>query len=366
MKRKYDVIIVGAGPAGLKCAERLKNSLFSVLLIEKNKIVGPKLCGGGLTSLSSNLDIPPNKTRSFDIQQTYLNDKRYDVYFVAPLRTISRFDLGQHQLKKIETSENITIMLNTKVTSIKKNKIMTNKGEFYYKYLVGADGSSSIVRRHLGLESEYCAGFCYEIPKVTDEFIWVFNPSQYKSGYVWLFPHLKTTNVGIYYNPKLVSAKDAKRHLIQYLKKLGYNISDSELRGASVNYRYSGIVFDNIFLVGDAAGLCSKIWGEGIPHAITSGNEVGNILLNPKHKMHALKKILKIKKRQERIGFLFESMPFVQDLMIKFFVKLIGGSWFQYYFGIATSDIDVKTETQDIDTPQNKTKPIFVKKWVKW
>lgn len=366
MKRKYDVIIVGAGPAGLKCAEQLKNSKFSVLLIERNKVVGPKLCGGGLTSLSEELDIPMTKTRIFEVQQTYLNDKRYDIDFIIPLKTISRLDLGQYQLKKIVNAKNIKILLNTKVSSIKKRKIITNKGEFYYKYLVGADGSSSIVRRYLGLDSEFCAGFCYEIPKITDDFVWVFNPSKYKSGYIWLFPHQKTTNVGIYYNPKLVNAKDAKKYLIGDLKKRGYEISESELKGAPVNYLYRGVSFDNIFLIGDAAGLCSKIWGEGIPHAIASGKEVGKKLLNPNHKMHSLKKIIKIKKRQELIGTLFEMMPYFQDLMIKFFVKLMGGSWFQYYFGIAVTEIDSLSKKQVSIKYEDRPELTPLKKWIRW
>ena len=44
-----DVVIIGAGPGGLKCAETLGNSSLKVLLLEKNSEVGPKVCAGGLT-----------------------------------------------------------------------------------------------------------------------------------------------------------------------------------------------------------------------------------------------------------------------------------------------------------------------------
>ena len=50
MKDKYDVIIVGAGPAGLSCAEVLAKGGKSVLVLEKNNEVGPKICAGGLTA----------------------------------------------------------------------------------------------------------------------------------------------------------------------------------------------------------------------------------------------------------------------------------------------------------------------------
>ncbi len=45
----YDVIIVGGGPAGLRCAEVLSGSEKKVLLLEKTGGFGDKLCAGGLT-----------------------------------------------------------------------------------------------------------------------------------------------------------------------------------------------------------------------------------------------------------------------------------------------------------------------------
>lgn len=47
MGNSYDVIIIGAGPAGLAVAEELENTALTVLLIEKNSVIGPKICAGG-------------------------------------------------------------------------------------------------------------------------------------------------------------------------------------------------------------------------------------------------------------------------------------------------------------------------------
>ena len=65
MNNKFDIIIIGAGPGGLECAIQLNNSNLSVLIIEKNDIIGPKICAGGLTGLTSDFYIPSDKTRSF-------------------------------------------------------------------------------------------------------------------------------------------------------------------------------------------------------------------------------------------------------------------------------------------------------------
>ncbi len=79
IKRDYDVIIAGAGPSGLECAFQLNNSALSVLLIEKNDIIGPKKCAGGLTYQVRGFDIPEDRTRSFPHQHIFLKDKEYKI-----------------------------------------------------------------------------------------------------------------------------------------------------------------------------------------------------------------------------------------------------------------------------------------------
>ncbi len=49
MDSKYDVVIVGAGPAGLELARLLGKRELSVLVIEKNRQLGKKVCAGGIT-----------------------------------------------------------------------------------------------------------------------------------------------------------------------------------------------------------------------------------------------------------------------------------------------------------------------------
>src|SRR3989344_9408934 len=113
MTEKYDVIIIGAGPAGLECANQLKNSNLSVLLIEKNTIIGPKTCAGGLTNLDKDFDIPKDKTRSFQKQEILIENKSYVINLANPLKTISRFDLGQYQNQKISNCNNIKVLKET-------------------------------------------------------------------------------------------------------------------------------------------------------------------------------------------------------------------------------------------------------------
>lgn len=103
---KYDVIIIGAGPAGLNCAKKLGDSKLKVLLIEKKKIIGPKVCAGGLTALDSHFKMPVEKTLSFGTQHIILNGKESKVKLENPLLTIDRFDLGQYQLNLVKKHKN--------------------------------------------------------------------------------------------------------------------------------------------------------------------------------------------------------------------------------------------------------------------
>ena len=332
MKNKFDIIIVGAGPGGLKCAEELKNSNLSVLLIEKNKVIGHKVCAGGLTQLSANFNFPESKIKNCRNVIFSLNGKRQKIDFIRPIRTIDRYDLGQYLLVKIKDSENITILRETTVSEVKENKVITNKGDFYYKYLVGADGSSSVVRKHLGLKSNIMIGLRCKVSQITDELVSYFMPQLLGTGYCWIFPHRDYTNVGIYFNPKHLSSRKAKELLENFLKKNNFVCSSHSLEGAPLNSLYKGCIFQNIFLIGDAAGLVSSITGEGIPQALISGREVGRKIFNPDYKMPGLKKILGIKRRQETVEKISNFFPFLQYSFIKIFIKLAKKDWFQLYF----------------------------------
>jgi flavin-dependent dehydrogenase len=333
MAKQYDVIIIGAGPAGLECANQLKNTGLSILIIEKNKIIGPKTCAGGLTNLGKFFDIPKGKTLSFQRQTVFIKEKSSTINLANPIKTIARLDLGQHQLQKIRHSQTIKVLKETLVKQIKKDVIITSRGSFKFQYLVGADGSNSIVRKFLGLKSKICIGMCYDNSKITNKFIWYVNPTELKSGYIWAFPHKKFTNIGVYFNPTYISSKQANKALEGFLISHKYNFSKSKLKAAPINYQYSGCVFGNLFLIGDAAGLASKATGEGISYALTSGQEIAKKIINPDYQLTELNKILIFKKRQESMFKVFDRLTFMQTILFKTFFNLMKLKWFQVYFG---------------------------------
>lgn len=333
MKSKYDVIIIGAGPGGLACAEELKNGDLSVLLLEKNNIIGPKVCAGGLTRLDTGFDIPKDRSREFKTQHIFLNGKEHKLQLAYPLKTISRTDLGQYQLKKLEGAKNIDIQTNNAVIEIKEDKIITQNGIIDFKYLVGADGSNSLVRKYLKMPLSQNVGLYYNLDLLSDKFEWHINTKDWGSAYLWIFPHLNHTNVGFHFNPKLISGASAKKILDQFLRDNNYVFRKESFRSAPLNYDYKGYSVGSVFLVGDAAGLVSKATGEGIAMALTSGKEIARKILNPQHTVAELDDVIKILHRHAKMIDRFDRHPRLQSVFFWLFLKMMKSQYFQRYFG---------------------------------
>jgi len=330
----YDVVIIGSGPAGLKCAEDLASTNFQVLLIEKNLVIGPKTCGGGLTELNKDYSFPQEKLLGFNEQIINLNGREYRIKLKNPLQTIDRYDLGQYQLAKIENCPNIIIKRETTVTQIFNDHLITDKNEnIAFKYLIGADGVNSLVRKYLGLKTKIMMGVQYIIPQKYQQMIWFLNPHLIKTGYGWIFPHLNFISAGVFYDPKIVEPLAAKTALHNFLDQYLIDYHNAAFEAAPINYFYQGHCFSNIFLVGGAAGLTSKNTGEGISAALTSGAETVKYLLNNRYRFPKLKRILRLNKRKEVILNIFNRLPLLQTLLFKIFIRLLRRHFFQKFYG---------------------------------
>ncbi len=192
---KFDVIIVGAGPAGLKCAEELSKGDKSVLLLDKSNVPGDKLCAGGLTMKDMEILPLPDSVIEHKISTAAILSKRRRADTIAPkpfLFTVDRKDLASYQLSLLENSR-IDIRLGKQVLGIENDRVLMKDGrEYGYKYLVGADGYSSIVRRHLNLPvHKKLIGYQYTLPRpdVNPVLEIHLDSRRFKSWYGWIFPH---------------------------------------------------------------------------------------------------------------------------------------------------------------------------------
>ena len=314
--KNYDVIIVGAGPAGLRCAEVLAPSGLSILVLEKQAEIGQKICAGGVTrKIFRVYDLPDsmfekkiNKATIHSEGQTFTIDEEKPIAF-----TLDRKALGQWQANRLKTTQ-VEIHTNSQVTGIKNKTIEVNQSESYsFRYLVGADGASSLVRRFLKIPvKKRIITFQYLIPTKGENNMEIFMDSGYfHSGYAWTFPHNKYIAVGCGADPRKISPDQLKNNFHQWLTQKGFDISNAEYQSFPLSYDYHGIQFGNVFLIGEAAGLTSGLTGEGIYPALMSGQIAAQSIIYDIPVTVSMKNLLHYKKVQENyLNLLNAAGPF--------------------------------------------------------
>lgn len=310
-KEQFDVIIVGGGPAGLKCAHTLSDSGLSILLLEKESIFGDKLCAGGLTANDLRILDIPDEIIEHKISNTALHSpkRKSSTQAQAPfLYTVNRKILGAWQKSLLDNTP-VVVRRNSRVSKINNDHvILIDERKISYKYLIGADGQSSIVRKHLGIPvNKKLIGIQYTIPvKDLDPRLEIHLDSRlFKSWYAWIFPHEKSVAIGCCSNPKILPPARLRDNFHQWLDMKNIAYSEGKLETYPISYDYRGVRFDNIYLIGEAAGMASGLTGEGIYQSLVSGQEVARMIIDPDYVPDQLDKVLRYNAIQHKFLGLF-------------------------------------------------------------
>jgi len=304
--KQYDVIIVGAGIAGLECAKNLAETDLSVLLIERNKEISRKVCAEGI--VTTDLEYIPKEYINFDFQKADIYYKNKMLSFPDQngiISSIRREDLLNFELEKLKKHHNINFLFDSTVTEIcSDNTLKLDNGEtLRYKFLVGADGATSVVRRFLGLPvTKVWMAMQYILPKKFEGFKFYLDDKLFEMGYAWIFPNSNYTSIGCGGDMRLIKPSILKKNLEFWLKNNNINVAGAKFESALISYDYRGYKFENIFLTGDAAGLVSGFFGRGIMAAYLSGRQVAFDILNIKTP-NLIEQWLKKKRHQEKYLF---------------------------------------------------------------
>lgn len=332
---KYNSVVIGAGPGGLACAKKLAEDGKSVVVIEKNEIIGDKVCAGGITGKEIGKIVPRELLgKTFESGYISIGPKEKRIKINVPknsIGTIPRERLGQYMAEEVDRL-GVEIITKTTIVEIKEDHVLDERGNrFYFDNLVGADGSSSIVRKYLGIPTEKIGPTIqYKVPRLFDNIEIFVDIQNFGPFYIWIFPHDTYTEVGTGAFTKLIPFSDVKQYFDKWLERHAIDVSSAELRSAPINCDYRGFQFKNIYLVGDAAGFADGFTGEGIYTAVVSGQEAARKIIDPHYSLEKIQHLVSHKHQTEQLLRMYvKHEKIAQRFGNQLSVFMLRQKWFQ-------------------------------------
>ncbi|MGE4282771.1 MAG: NAD(P)/FAD-dependent oxidoreductase [Clostridia bacterium] len=292
----YDVIIVGAGPAGSIAAKVAAEEGLEVLLIDKHEFPRDKVCGGYLSKKT--LDLLKNPLDESVIEQGIFSIRLYDEQYrlheqsfpqlVGVTVRRSEFD---HYLLKQALERGIDFKSPCKVINVgdinnkEKVKVYSDTQVFYGKKVIAADGVNSIMTRKchaLKRWTRWQTGFTVSTilntggpPAASCKNMASFFCIPFLGGFGWAFPLKQGYNVGVgcwsHYSKVLVEFFDTFLKCFFELNSLSQTIIHPAGRYIPAGGFTRAAACGNILFAGDCAGFVDPFSGEGIYYAIRSG-----------------------------------------------------------------------------------------------
>jgi len=281
MKDRFDVVVVGAGPAGATAARHCSLLGLSTLLVEAKKLPRHKPCAGGVTEKAlaelgfaldrdiiegeiygatiSTTKVPPFTVRSNRRIAVLVSRDKFD-YFLANKAADAGAELsdGERVVGARITNEGVLIK--------------TKKREIRSKMIIGADGVNSVVARETRLRDRGRKALCtvaevnVDAAQITDpQFVRLYF-GMVTNGYGWVFPKRDKLTIGmgsLYLRPQIFH---------EFIEHLDLGVSIPKPMAYPVpTWRGGEFVAKRTMLAGDAASFVDAYTGEGIYYAIKSG-----------------------------------------------------------------------------------------------
>jgi geranylgeranyl reductase family protein len=291
----FDVLIVGAGPAGTMAGYHLAKAGLKVLILEKAHFPRRKVCGGALTQKALNelpFDVSPVVHRAVDWGYLGFRGRTAcTLHANAPIAYLVERSTFDSFLLDKAVEQGADCIQQTQVTNISQNgshvEIRTGEGSYLGRFLIGADGVHSITAKQTGFRKPFPTSLCYEArlelpqnPADTHLDTITFDFGTLWWGYGWIFPKQDHLNVGVFRNwpGKRTSRKHLERFIHQHpglnqAEFLDIRAYPGPLGGAS-----GPLHAGRTLLCGDAAGLADPWLGEGIYYALASGRIAAEVI----------------------------------------------------------------------------------------
>lgn len=292
--KKVDVVIVGAGFAGLACGKKLAEKGRSVVIVERKKIPQQSTHTTGIfvKEAFENLSVPRELVREISGVRLYSPSLKHieiqssDYFFMAT----DTPELMSHFSKEAQKS-GVQVLYNTPYSHAyeKGGEIILEEQGLACDYLIGSDGLRSCVARdfNLGTNEKFLAGVEAEFSEADlpdPNAFYCFLNNQLAHGYLgWVVPSVGIVQVG------LATSMPVKPNIQEFIDHVGplFSLDSSKIvsrRGGLIPV--GGVVKPfskgNVILLGDAAGTVSPLTAGGIHMAMHYGEVLADAIVRAK------------------------------------------------------------------------------------
>lgn len=293
MDNAVDVVVIGGGPAGALAAYTAASGGATTVLLEKQSLPRPKLCGGVLT-LAALCALPfpvPVQLagRCFGRARISYGPDYQEIGDGAPFAVGVDRAVFDHYLVQQATAAGATILTNTAAQNVAyqngQTQVRSDGLTWRAKVAIAADGICSRTGQKInGLRPLQRSAVCLQgeipWPVLRDKDLLPDGLNIFYGltpcGYGWVIPSGGTARIGLgglvhpSWQPRLVYET--------FLRRLGS--PPAAVQGARLPAgRVHRLVADGVILAGDAAGWVDPFTGEGLRYAIMSGQLAGETAL---------------------------------------------------------------------------------------
>jgi len=295
----YDIIIVGAGPAGCKVGELTAKNGLKVLILEEHPQIGlPVQCAGLVSHRIFELSKASRKVVVNKVRKArfYCSDNYIELKSKKNVYVIDREKFDK-ELAKRAKSNGAEIKTSTRFLGYKRDKFLrvkTSKGNFQTKLLVGGDGPNSTVAKvaRLKVPDNKLVGVQTTIeshynPNTVE--LW-FGSEISPEFFGWVIPENKNlARVGLATNKNVVKCLDNF-----FLKRFNRKIKCKKILAGTIRYGLiDNSVSNNVLLVGDAAAQVKPFSGGGIIYGLISAKIAAQACIKSLKKENYKKEFLK-------------------------------------------------------------------------
>src|SRR5213596_2042940 len=296
---RFDVAVVGAGPAGSTAAYRLARAHARVLLVDKVAFPRDKPCGGGLTMRAvRQLPFPVEPVVEDRIIRARCRLKYGPVMeressqvlcLMTQRRRLDAFMVERAVEAGVEFRDGVRVEVES------DREIRVDGTPIHVDAVIGADGANGITAKALALGGGIVNGVALEgnlpyerLPADDWRGMLVLELATLPGGYGWIFPKGDHVNVGVggwgSEGPRL------REHLRTLCARYSFGAEDlTNVRGHRLPMRRSRTRFSQgrALLVGDAAGVLDPVSGDGIYEALVTGELAARHILDDRLEHYA-------------------------------------------------------------------------------